>query len=163
MGKKAVAKKTPTKQAKQPKATPKTAKTVKKVTKKKVLKKKHKVLKRKAPRVRLYQPGVFLGYKRSVRRQNTSIALLAIKGVNHKADTRFYMGKKCLYAFRATNKKRSARGGRFPHLKTDIRRMWGKIIATHGNSGVVRAKFKHNLPPQAMGSKIRVYLFPSHI
>ena len=38
------------------------------------------------------------------------------------------------------------------------RAIWGRIIGTHGSNRVVRAKFRHNLPPESIGSRLRFLL-----
>ena len=38
------------------------------------------------------------------------------------------------------------------------RTIWGRVIRTRGSIGVVRAKFKHNLPPESIVSRLRVLL-----
>ncbi|KAL3113111.1 hypothetical protein niasHT_017190 [Heterodera trifolii] len=107
---------------------------------------------------RLYVKAVFTGYKRGHRSQHENTALLKLDGVNDKTDASFYLGKRAVYMYKGH--KMIARGG---GPKTRVRAIWGRITRVHGNSGVVRAKFHHNLPPSAMGKRIRVMLYPSNI
>jgi len=65
-------------------------------------------------------------------------------------------GRICFYfavitGFVLYRMKRSPRGN-----MTLKRVIWGKVTRSHGNSGIVRAKFRRNLPPQAIGRRIRV-------
>jgi large subunit ribosomal protein L35Ae len=103
---------------------------------------------------RLYVSGAILGYKRGQRNQYNHTSLIKIKGVDLKADTEFYMGKRIAYITKASTPDRF--GNKF-------RITWGKVVRAHGSNGVVRCKFKRDLPPQSIGGRVRVMLYPSRV
>jgi len=103
--------------------------------------------------VRLYCKGVVLGYKRSKSNVYPNTTLLKIDGVRTREDTRFYLGKRVAYVYKA---KREVKNSNY-------RVLWGKVRRSHGNSGIVRAKFRKNMPPKAFGAPCRVMLYPSNI
>ena len=65
---------------------------------------------------------------------------MQIEGVNTKEDVAWYAGKRLAYVYKAKTKSNG----------THYRCIWGKVSRPHGNSGVVRAKFKSNLPAESM-------------
>lgn len=100
---------------------------------------------------RLYTKAIFLGFRRGLRTQDTNTSLLKIDGVGKKEDTAFYLGKRVAYIYRVQKKERQR--GRKP---SKYRVIWGRVTRSHGNSGVVKAKFRNNLPPKAMGASLKV-------
>ncbi|OQO03492.1 hypothetical protein B0A48_10156 [Cryoendolithus antarcticus] len=101
----------------------------------------------------LFTRGKHLSYQRGKRNTNPNTSLIKIEGVDDPKAATFYNGKRIAYVYRG---KKEIRG-------TKIRVIWGKVTRPHGNSGVVRAQFKHNLPPKSFGAMVRVMLYPSAI
>merc|ERR1712046_1313 len=108
---------------------------------------------RKKTGSRLYVKGVVAGYKGSQAKQYNHTSLIKIQGVDDTADVKFYEGKKIMYMYRTKTEKDGTR----------FRVMWGKVCCSHGTSGIVRAKFRKNLPPSSLGAPVRIMLFPSRV
>ncbi|KZT59838.1 ribosomal protein L35Ae [Calocera cornea HHB12733] len=102
---------------------------------------------------RLYCKGRVLGHKRAKRNSRPNTSLLQIEGVSNKEDAQFYLGKRVAYVYKAQKEVRGSK----------VRVIWGRVTRPHGNSGVVKGKFRSNLPPRAFGASIRIMLYPSNI
>jgi len=103
--------------------------------------------------VKLYCKGRIIGYKRSKVNQYENQSLIKIENVNQKDDTEFYLGKKVVYIYKA---KKEIKGSKF-------RSIWGKVCRPHGNNGLVRCRFRKNLPPSSIAGPCRVMLYPSRV
>ncbi|CAD6574283.1 MAG: 60S ribosomal protein L33B [Cyphobasidiales sp. Tagirdzhanova-0007] len=102
---------------------------------------------------RLYAKGRILGFTRGKRNQKPSTSLVQIEGVADRKEAEFYFGKRIAYVYKA---QKAIDGSK-------VRIIWGKVTRAHGNSGVVRSKFRVNLPPRAFGASARIMLYPSRI
>lgn len=94
-----------------------------------------------------------LGYQRGKHVQHPNFSLLQVENVSSKKDATFYLGKRVAYVYHGKKKVNGSA----------LKVIWGKIVRSHGNSGVVRAKFRRNLPSTAFGQAARVMLYPSTI
>lgn len=108
-----------------------------------------KIRKHSSQPVRLWVRAKFLGFRRSKVQQNENQAILQLQGVNDRQAAQWYFGKRVVYVFKSAASKTKK-----------FRTIWGRIATTHGNNGKVLARFAHNLPPKAIGSTLRVMLFP---
>ena len=125
--------------------------------------------------------------------QQNHTTLIKIEGVNDKKDTEFYLGKRIAYVYRVRSRRplvspvvaALSLPGRARacvlcvcvcvcvsphHLQAGLnsagskcRVIWGRVARPHGPNGVVKAKFRSNIPPKALGARVRVMLYPSRI
>ncbi|KAF4563231.1 60S ribosomal protein L33A [Pleurotus pulmonarius] len=102
---------------------------------------------------RLYSKGRVLGHKRAKRNSRPNTSLIQIEGVGSKEDAQFYLGKRVAFIYRA---KKEVQGSK-------VRVIWGRVTRPHGSGGVVKSKFRSNLPPRAFGASVRIMLYPSNI
>ncbi|KAI8905701.1 ribosomal protein L35Ae-domain-containing protein [Powellomyces hirtus] len=101
----------------------------------------------------LYAKGRVLGFRRAKHNVREHTSLLQIEGLRTAEDADFYLGKRVAYVYKA---KRVIDGSK-------IRVIWGRVTRPHGTNGVVRAKFRSNLPPKSFGASIRIMLYPSRV
>ena len=111
------------------------------------------MVKSSGERIRLFVKGHVLGFKRGKANQTSHTVLVSVDGVVSPKETPFYLGKRIAYIWKASTEKKGSK----------YRVTWGKFTRTHGNSGVMRAKFRKNLPPKSLGGTVRVMLYPSNI
>jgi len=113
---------------------------------------------------RTYALSVFTGYKRGKRNQQMNTSLLRVAGAFTKEHAAFYVGKKCAFVYKpAPKRSKYAPEPNVKKVDKKYRVMWGKVTRTHGNSGMVRARFHKNLPGCAMGLRVRIMMYPSRI
>merc|ERR1712187_645863 len=100
-----------------------------------------------------YMKSKIVGYQRSKVNMGSQTSLIKIEGVESRKETLFYSGKRVVFVYSSPLFKQG----------TKFRCIWGKIIRAHGIAGVVKAKFRTNLPPNIRGANCRIMLFPSQI
>merc|ERR1739842_233212 len=103
---------------------------------------------------RLYVRGIFTGYTGGLKQQHENQAIVKLEGVNDKAGTAWYQGKRVAFVHKATKNTKIVNGE-----KSKSRVIWGRVMRHHGHSGNVKVKFSSNLPSRARGSKVRVMLY----
>eukprot|EP01111_Echinosteliopsis_oligospora_P011625 TRINITY_DN387_c0_g1_i1.p1 TRINITY_DN387_c0_g1~~TRINITY_DN387_c0_g1_i1.p1 ORF type:complete len:147 (-),score=30.65 TRINITY_DN387_c0_g1_i1:64-504(-) len=117
-------------------------------------------IQRRVPR--LYVRAIFTGYRRGKSVQHVHTALLKLENVKCREDAFWYLGKKACYIYKVPSKFKKTQSA-VTKKKGPVRVSWGKIVSVHGGNGLVRAQFRKNLPPHAIGNRVRVMLYPSHI
>merc|ERR1712142_205671 len=103
---------------------------------------------------RLYVRGVFTGYSRGLKNQHENQAIVKLEGVNDKAGTAWYLGKRVAYCYKSEKNTKMVNG-----QKSRSRVIWGRVMRAHGQSGNVKCKFNSNLPQNGLGKRIRVMLY----
>ncbi|MCX6815137.1 MAG: 50S ribosomal protein L35ae [Candidatus Aenigmarchaeota archaeon] len=79
-----------------------------------------------------------LSYRRGVHTMHGNQLLLEIEGVDSKELASRYIGKRVIW------------------ISPAKKQIFGKITNTHGNNGVVRARFSKGLPGTAVNAKVEI-------
>ncbi|NHI83520.1 MAG: 50S ribosomal protein L35ae [Candidatus Thorarchaeota archaeon] len=82
--------------------------------------------------------GVVASYRRGKHLQHPNQVLLLFNDIKTKTEAASLIGRQVSWT--------SSTG----------REVLGKVLSVHGNSGVVRAKFRTNLPGQAIGTPVEI-------
>ncbi|MFW9846144.1 MAG: 50S ribosomal protein L35ae [Candidatus Thorarchaeota archaeon] len=80
--------------------------------------------------------GVVTSYRRGKHLQHPNQVLLSFTSIKTRTEAASLVGKKVKWTSEAG------------------REFLGKVLGPHGNSGAVRAKFRTNLPGQAIGTPV---------
>ena len=112
---------------------------------------------------RLYVKATLAGYKRGLWGTNHRTALVRAEMVNTKEDAAWYVGKRIAYVYHGYTQKRCVRWSKAPARRSNTRAIWGRVVKPHGGSGMLACRFKNNCPANAIGKRMRVYLYPSRI
>ncbi|MCX8204351.1 MAG: 50S ribosomal protein L35ae [Candidatus Nezhaarchaeota archaeon] len=83
--------------------------------------------------------GVVLGIRRGLNRQYQREALVKVEGYSSKSDASRLIGSRVELVWRS--------GAVFK----------GKVVATHGDNGVVVARFRKSLPGGVNGVKVKLF------
>ena len=94
-----------------------------------------------------------------LRNQYNHTSLIKIQGLEDSKDADFYLGKRVAFVYKGKKDKQLSGGA----SETKFRVIWGKVCRSHGTNGVVRCKFRSNLPGKALGGPVRVMLYPSRV
>ena len=78
--------------------------------------------------------------------------------VNYRVGPKTQRNKECLLRFPDVKSREEASRliGRKVAWPVGERKIIGKIVAVHGNKGLVRARFRKGIPGQALGSLIEL-------
>ena len=80
--------------------------------------------------------GVVTSYRRGKHKQHTNQVILIFNEIKTRSEAATLIGKKVKW------------------ISPESREYLGKVLGVHGNSGAVRAKFRTNLPGQAIGTPV---------